>query len=226
MDDFLHNYEVSGGKMKPSLHGSGPEKLQSLRVAMGRDERVTVEDLDQEEAKDDAVYAAIEEDERKERWDVETVLSKWYCARSNESFIGFSATYTNLENHPRLIKAREERKGPKIRLDPKTGFPLEVKPTSDLDGTQSLPVRKAAGALWFNRSSQLVNTVSGITARRPRKESAEERKERKRVVKAGRQARRVEKKEKKEQFTAAIRQQSQALARIDAKVRTLWLGST
>ncbi|KAH9982758.1 Low temperature viability protein-domain-containing protein [Lactifluus volemus] len=189
MDDFLHNYEVSGGKMKPSLHGSGPEKLQSLRVAMGRDERVTVEDLDQEEAKDDAVYAAIEEDERRERWDVETVLT----------------TYTNLENHPRLIKAREERKGPKIRLDPKTGFPLEVKPTSDLDGTQSLPVRKAAG----------------ITARRPRKESAEERKERKRVVKAGRQARRVEKKEKKEQFTAAIRQQSQALARIDAKVRTL-----
>jgi hypothetical protein len=66
-----------------------------------------------------------------------------------------------------------------------------------------------------------VNTVSGITARRPRKESADERKERKRVVKAGRQARRVEKKEKKEQFTAAIRQQSQALARIDAKVRTL-----
>jgi protein LTV1 len=62
--------------MKPSLHGSGPEKLQSLRVAMGRDERVTVEDLDQEEAKDDAVYAAIEEDERRERWDVETVLSK------------------------------------------------------------------------------------------------------------------------------------------------------
>jgi protein LTV1 len=62
--------------MKPSLHGSGPEKLQSLRAAMGRDERVTVEDLDQQEAKDDDGYAAIEGDERRERWDVETVLSK------------------------------------------------------------------------------------------------------------------------------------------------------
>jgi protein LTV1 len=36
MDDFLHNYEVSGGKMKLLLPGSGPEKLQSLRLAMGR----------------------------------------------------------------------------------------------------------------------------------------------------------------------------------------------
>jgi protein LTV1 len=77
MDDFLQNYEVAGGKMKSSLHGSGPEKLQSLRVAMGRDERVMVEDLDREGAKDDDVYAVIEEDEKRERWDVETVLSKW-----------------------------------------------------------------------------------------------------------------------------------------------------
>jgi protein LTV1 len=76
MDDFLQNYEVAGGKMKPSLHGSGPEKLQSLRVAMGRDERVMAEDLDQEGAKDDDVYAAIEEGKSRERWDVETVLSR------------------------------------------------------------------------------------------------------------------------------------------------------
>jgi protein LTV1 len=87
MDDFLHNYEVSGGKMKPSLHGSGPEKLQSLRVAMGRDERVMIENLDQEEAKDDDVYAAIEEDEKRERWDVETVLSKWYRAMDGRPII-------------------------------------------------------------------------------------------------------------------------------------------
>ena len=56
-----------------------------------------------------------------------------------------------------------------------------------------------------------------ITTRRPREESAEERRERKRVVKAERHARRVEKKEKKEQFSAALKQQAQALARKDAQ---------
>lgn len=35
----------------------------------------------------------------------------------------FSATYSNLENHPRLIRAREPKPVPKIRLDPKTGLP-------------------------------------------------------------------------------------------------------
>jgi hypothetical protein len=40
-------------------------------------------------------------------------------------------------------------------------------------------------------------------------------------VKAERQARRVEKKEKKEQFSAAVKQQSQALAGRDARIRKL-----
>jgi hypothetical protein len=62
------------------------------------------------------------------------------------SFIALQATYTNLENHPRLIRAREERKEAKIQLDPKTGFPREAKSTSRLDETQPLPVRKVAGA--------------------------------------------------------------------------------
>jgi|SRR5712671_367574 len=78
MDDFLHNYEVSGGKMKPSLPGSGPEKLESLRLAMGRGEPVILEDSDQDEGKGDDTYAVIEENEERERWDVETVLSEFY----------------------------------------------------------------------------------------------------------------------------------------------------
>jgi protein LTV1 len=78
MDDFLCNYEVSGGKMRPSLPGSGPEKLQSLRLAMGRDERVMVDNLDQQERDDSDINSMIEEQEKRERWDVETVLSKSY----------------------------------------------------------------------------------------------------------------------------------------------------
>ncbi|KAH8997431.1 LTV-domain-containing protein [Lactarius akahatsu] len=190
MDDFLRNYEVSGGKMKPSLQGSGPEKLQSLRLAMGRDERVLVDSPDQQEHVDGVINSMIEEKGKRGRWDVETVLT----------------TYTNLENHPRLIKVCEAQKGPRIRLDPKTGFPLvESNPTLTPERNVSQP--KAPNP--------------GVTTRRPRGESAEEKKERKHAVKAARQARRVEKKENKEQFSAAVKQRSQELAQTVAQVRKL-----
>jgi protein LTV1 len=90
MDDFLHNYEVSGGKMKPSLPGSGPEKLQSLRLAMGRVGCLTVEDSDQE-GKDDDTYAVIEGEEKPERWDVETVLSESHHTRGDQFLIRLSS---------------------------------------------------------------------------------------------------------------------------------------
>ncbi|KAH9044622.1 LTV-domain-containing protein [Lactarius pseudohatsudake] len=181
MDDFLRNYEVSGGKMKLSLQGSGPEKLQSLRLAMGRDERVLVDSSDQQERVDSDINSTIEEKGKRGRWDVETVLT----------------TYTNLENHPRLIKACEAQKGPRIRLDPKTGFPLK------------------------RNVSQSKAPNPSVTTRRPRGESAEEKKERKHAVKAARQVRRVEKKENKDQFSAAVKQRSQELAQTVAQVRKL-----
>ena len=90
MDDFLQNYEVSGGKLKPSLPGLGPEKLQSLRLAMGSGSRVTVEVSDQE-GKDDDIYAVIEDNEKPERWDVETVLSTSHHTRGNQLLIVFQS---------------------------------------------------------------------------------------------------------------------------------------
>jgi hypothetical protein len=81
MDDFLHNYEVSGGKMKPSLRDSGPEKLESSHLAVGRCERLIAEDSDQEGREGNDVYAVIDEKGNRERWDVETVLSESYHTR-------------------------------------------------------------------------------------------------------------------------------------------------
>lgn len=91
MDDFLLNYEVSGGKMKPSLQGSGPEKLQSLRLAMGRDERVTA---DQQERDDGDIDPMFEEKEKRGRWDVETVLSKPYLVAKKTDPSSFSKRHT------------------------------------------------------------------------------------------------------------------------------------
>jgi hypothetical protein len=64
--------------MRPSLHNSGSEKLESPHLAVGREERLIAEDDNQEGHEDDDIYAVIEEKEKQERWDVETVLSESY----------------------------------------------------------------------------------------------------------------------------------------------------
>ena len=143
MDDFLSRFEVLGGKMKhvlePAAGGaSGVSgemgKLDRIRrelaslditdVAVeGEDPATTARRLEKEK-----ILAMVERQERedarkkkrdfpqvefvraKERWDCETVLS----------------TYSNVSNHPRMLRLRDVR-GPKlarIEIDRKTGFPM------------------------------------------------------------------------------------------------------
>lgn len=49
-----------------------------------------------------------------------------------------TGTYSNLENHPRLLSARGfvQRHEPRIRLDPKTGVPT-------VEGAETKPRRRA-----------------------------------------------------------------------------------
>jgi protein LTV1 len=80
MDDFMDNYELLGRKLKPVLPGdSGPEKLNTLRQAMGQDERVRIrsaDDDDDEELNDDRLFAGYNAVEKEDTWDCETVLSE------------------------------------------------------------------------------------------------------------------------------------------------------
>jgi protein LTV1 len=126
MDDFLQNYEVSGGKMKPSLPGSGAEKLQSLRLAMGRGKRVTVEDSDQE-GKEDDIYAVIEDNEKQERWDVETVLSKSYFTRDNPSLIVFQSNVHKPRKPPAVDQGSRKTNGVEDSVRSKNGNSLHRK---------------------------------------------------------------------------------------------------
>ena len=41
------------------------------------------------------------------------------------------ATYSNLENHPRLIRARQTNPVPKIQLNPRTGLPTTSEQPED-----------------------------------------------------------------------------------------------
>lgn len=50
-----------------------------------------------------------------------------------------SATYSNFENHPRLISARQAKSVPRIQLDRKTGLPTvdgQIYPTRNGKGKQ------------------------------------------------------------------------------------------
>lgn len=84
MDEFLNDYEQLGRKLKPKLPGeTGPQKLDTIRRAMGQDERVRMGEQEEDEDSDD-IYAPLEEDDKKDRWDCETILSEY------SSIINFS----------------------------------------------------------------------------------------------------------------------------------------
>ncbi|KAJ7897367.1 Low temperature viability protein-domain-containing protein [Mycena olivaceomarginata] len=111
MDEFLNDYEILGRKLKPKLEGdSGAEKLDTLRRAMGMDERGA----------------------RGAGWGGRRG-GRCVDAAGHRRPEGPRRT-PNLENHPRLIRARDaDRKSkkapvpvPKILLDPRTGLPSVV----------------------------------------------------------------------------------------------------
>ncbi|KAH7107124.1 Low temperature viability protein [Auriculariales sp. MPI-PUGE-AT-0066] len=183
VDDFLGNYEIVGNKIKPSMPGDTPlEKLDSLRKGFDV-QQMPSRRVARPVIKRDALQ--LHEEPEKDRWDCETILS----------------TYSNLENHPRLIRARAEKPVPTIRLDPKTGLPTVLDkntthtkppPPVDSDGTDSdededddRPIRE--------------------TVKRARDETADAKKARKQGVKEERAARRLEKKATREAFASESR---------------------
>ncbi|KAG2076802.1 cytoplasmic protein [Suillus decipiens] len=203
MDDFMDNYELLGRKLKPVLPGdSGTEKLNTLRQAMGQDERVRIRsaDDDEDEVDDDRLFAGYNAAEKEDTWDCETVLT----------------TYSNLENHPRVIRARASKPVPKITLDPKTGLPTlnseRQAPESRKDRHRLQPVAEDEDSREPSAAKQTIS--------RPRDESKEDKKARKQAVKAERQVRRVEKKATQEQFSTEMRHQAQGLANKTQSNRT------
>lgn len=75
MDDFLDNYEIVGRKMRHVLPGdTGADKLDTMRRAMGEDERVRLVGEHEEEEDDDLMSDHITE-KNIDRWDCETILS-------------------------------------------------------------------------------------------------------------------------------------------------------
>lgn len=80
VNTFLNDFEILGRKMKPRLEGdSGLDKLDSLRRAMGQDERIRLMnnegDADHDDEEIDA-HLFPDDGDKKDRWDCETILSE------------------------------------------------------------------------------------------------------------------------------------------------------
>ncbi|KAF8584673.1 LTV-domain-containing protein [Ramaria rubella] len=184
MDDFLENYELVGKRMRLVLPGDTPaEKLDTIRRALGG-MRINPSAEDEEDDADIPMPHDI--DEKVDRWDCETILT----------------TYTNLENHPRLIRARDDRSVLKIRLDPRTGLPSVEQPQR-----ASLKHEDAED----KDNGETIRPIRG-TVSRSRGESKEEKKARKQAVKQDRQTRRLDKKTTREQFLTERKQQVKVFA--------------
>ncbi|KAF8711856.1 Low temperature viability protein, partial [Rhizoctonia solani] len=198
MDEFLEKYELVGNKMRPVLGGITPaEKLAALRHALvddingdggvlaraiikkGKTPETDQDDLIPEPYDIDAGY-------EQDRWDCETILS----------------TYSNVENHPRLILARDKRPVPRIQLHPKTGLPSI---TGDKDQRDVSSVHGAAHPGTTAREEVLGQAAGELdhfiysnppppkkkapkTISRPRNESKEDKKARKEATRNQKQA--------------------------------------
>ncbi|KAL1712809.1 Low temperature viability protein-domain-containing protein [Schizophyllum commune] len=214
MDEFLNDFELLGRKMQHKLEGdTGVEKLDTFRRALGTVREVDLRETPDRDPNDDEL-SSDSEDEKEDQWDCESILS----------------TYSNLENHPRLIRARESatrrtKKAavPHIALDPKTGLPI-VTPPSSAPHTKSAPHARTSKPSFDDESSGSdteTEATNRQTIARPKNETAEEKKARKAAVKAERQARRVEKKATKEQFDAEMKNAKRRLTTKERKTKKL-----
>ncbi|XP_042556880.1 protein LTV1 homolog [Dipodomys spectabilis] len=134
-------------------------------------------------------------EEAKEKWDCESICS----------------TYSNLYNHPQLIKY--EPKPRKIHLSSKTGIPLNVLPKKGLTAKQVEQMQMINGSDLPKVSAQP----------RSKNESKEDKKARKQAIKEERKERRVEKKANKLAFKLEKRRQEKELLNLKKNVEGLKL---
>uniref|UniRef100_A0A8D0F6I1 Protein LTV1 homolog n=1 Tax=Strix occidentalis caurina TaxID=311401 RepID=A0A8D0F6I1_STROC len=146
-----------------------------------------------EEEKEEIVAVVIEEP--KEKWDCESILS----------------TYSNLYNHPTLIK--EPSKPKPIKISQKTGIPLHILPQRALTAKQIERMQMINGSDLPRASTQP----------RSKDKSKEDRKARKQAIKEERKERRMEKKANKLVFKLEKTRQEKELLNLKQNVQGLKL---
>lgn len=165
-------------------------KLNTLEPL--EDQDMPVNELDGSE-EEEIVTVVLEE--VKEKWDCESICS----------------TYSNLYNHPQLIKYQPKPR--QIRISSKTGIPLDVLPKKGLTAKQ-------AERMQMINDSDLPKVS---TQPRSKTESKDDKRARKQAIKEERRERRVEKKANKLAFKLEKRRQEKELLNLKKNVEGLKL---
>lgn len=142
--------------------------------------------LQQEEGEkpEEMVILEVSDDENRKPFDCESVLSN----------------YSNIYNHPKLIKIPSKKKSLKIEVNPKTGMPMNV-----LSNDQAGKLTEKSLAKLNNEATSVITGPKSLCAEsvlstlsvlsiRPKDETPEEKRERKKLLKEYRTERRFEKK--------------------------------
>ncbi|KAK3827862.1 MAG: Low temperature viability protein [Benniella sp.] len=216
LDDFLEKYEIVGSKMVPRLEGATSEnKLSTIRNALlvdeGEDEKsvaTTVggtrrpkKNLDEDVATEVTDFRSRAERMR-DNWDVQTILS----------------TYSNLENHPGMIKESRRR----IHIDPKTGMPVVTEKLSKKALQRRKEAEEAAAAAengeqpnsdeeQEEEESEDDAEPENLGAKRNKTETKDEKKARKEAIKQGKKERRETKKATKAAFATEKTRQEKVM---------------
>ncbi|KAF9425764.1 hypothetical protein BGZ94_007240 [Podila epigama] len=215
LDDFLDKFEIVGSKMVPRLEGATSEnKLTTIRNAMLVDDdeksvATTVGGTKSRKKKDEDIPEEIQTDFRsraermRDNWDVQTILS----------------TYSNLENHPGMIK--ETRK--MIHIDPKTGMPVVTEQLSKKALQRRKKLEEAAAAAEADSDNdgeeeeeeeEEEAEPENLGAKRNKAETKEEKKARKEAIKQEKKNRRETKKATKVAFASEKSRQEKVMKNV------------
>ncbi|XP_022359336.1 protein LTV1 homolog isoform X1 [Enhydra lutris kenyoni] len=188
--------QVDSNRLEEILNDYYKEKAENCvklnTLEPFEDQDLLMNELDGSE-EEEVITVVLEE--AKEKWDCESICS----------------TYSNLYNHPQLIKYQPKPK--QIRISSKTGIPLNVLPKKGLTAKQVERMQMINGSDLPKVSTQP----------RSKNESKEDKKARKQAIKEERKERRVEKKANKLAFKLEKRRQEKELLNLKKNVERLKL---
>ncbi|CAH7683043.1 Low temperature viability protein-domain-containing protein [Phakopsora pachyrhizi] len=249
MDEFLDKFEVLGGKLRPTIGSTAEQKLSTIRSELlansnnsgnsgggdclyEEEERRTMKmeilkrfeeqqraDSKAQKKSDGDGYYYFDDQKIGEdcKWDCQSILS----------------TYSNLENHPRLIRIKEaigqtkdkDKKHKttvresKIGIDRVTGFPIV---NHDKD-TSFKPFKDIEESSSDRDEEEVSNCGNRGIIKRDRSEGLIEKRNRKNLVKLERSMKRQDKKVLKSKFKEEKERQSQRITLNNQQRSTLKL---
>lgn len=211
-----------------------PDQNQLLQKLLNKtnDEKLRQKEFDEvrKEAKtlmnESNFYENSDENGKEERFLIEIEETGKHCPDrfDCESII---STYSNLYNHPKLIFDPKEPKNRRVKVDPRTGMPVDSKP--GLTAANLKKLNQGTLSMMRDEDEMTMTTHKSVTSLlskmsvRTKDESPEEKKARKSLVKELRRERRQEKKANRLAFKQEEQRQHREAVNVRQNLSTVRL---